>query len=148
MSEDAPAPLLESGDSDGWEHYFTLFADEPALHDEFRRIAVFDFVTNNTDRKSGHVLRGSDGRIWAIDHGLCFSAAFKLRTVIWDFAGEPISDALLDDVGNLIDEVPAEVAELLTEREVRALQGRARYLFAAREFPIDETGRRFPWPLV
>lgn len=153
IREDAPFGVgslqwfVDSSDSVGWEHYFTLY-EEPALHDDFRRIAVFDFLTNNTDRKSGHVLRGSDGKIWAIDHGLCFSATFKLRTVIWDFAGEPIAADLLDDVGNLIDEVPCEVAELLSEPEVRALQGRARYLFGAREFPIDVTGRRFPWPLV
>ncbi|WP_225735851.1 SCO1664 family protein [Gulosibacter chungangensis] len=153
IREDAPFGVgslqwfVDSSDSEGWEHYFTLYED-PALHDDFRRIAVFDFLTNNTDRKSGHVLRGSDGKIWAIDHGLCFSATFKLRTVIWDFAGEPIAAELLDAVGNLIDEVPGEVAELLSGPEVRAIQGRARYLFGAREFPIDVTGRRFPWPLV
>ena len=85
------------------EHYFTLFADAPETHRELARIALFDYVTNNTDRKSGHVLRGDDGRVWGIDHGLCFSADFKLRTVIWDFAGEPIPDALLEDIAPLAE---------------------------------------------
>jgi uncharacterized repeat protein (TIGR03843 family) len=77
-------------ESDFQEHYFTLYGDAPETRRELARIALFDYVANNTDRKSGHVLRGDDGRIWGIDHGLCFSSAFKLRTVIWDFAGEPI----------------------------------------------------------
>lgn len=68
------------------EHYFTLYQDAPETHRELARVALFDYVANNTDRKSGHVLRGDDGRIWGIDHELCFSAAFKLRTVIWDSA--------------------------------------------------------------
>lgn len=151
IREDAPfgiGSLQRFVEGDHRHHYYTLFRDAQELHDEFRRIAVFDFVANNTDRKSGHVLRDGGGRIWAIDHGLCFSSAFKLRTVIWDFEGEPIATELLEDVGELIDEVPSDVAALLDAREVRALQGRARYLFAAREFPADATGYGVPWPLV
>ena len=59
------------------EHYFTLFEDAPETHRDLARIALFDYVANNTDRKSGHVLRGDDGRVWGIDHGLCFSASFQ-----------------------------------------------------------------------
>ncbi len=113
------------------EHYFTLFEDAPETHRELARIALFDFVANNTDRKSGHVLRGDDGRIWGIDHGLCFSAAFKLRTVIWDFAGEPIPDALLADIAPLAEAVPAELAELLDDDEVTALQRRVQRMLVA-----------------
>ena len=58
------------------EHYFTLYSDAPETHRQLARIALFDYVSNNTDRKSGHVLRGDDGRVWGIDHGLCFSASF------------------------------------------------------------------------
>ena len=76
------------------------------------------------------MLRGDDGRIWGIDHGLCFSAAFKLRTVIWDFAGEPIPDALLEDIAPLAEAVPPEVAELLDDDEVTALQRRVQRLLA------------------
>ncbi|MET1021402.1 MAG: SCO1664 family protein [Arthrobacter sp.] len=130
------------------KHYFTLYADAPETHPELVRMALFDYVTNNTDRKSGHVLRGGDGRIWGIDHGLCFSAAFKLRTVIWDFAGEPIPVGLLEDIAPLAEAVPPEVAELLDDDEVTALHHRVRRLLQARVLPVDVSGRRYPWPLV
>lgn len=129
-------------------HFFVLVDTAAETHDDLRRIAVFDAVTNNTDRKSGHVLRGFDGRIWGIDHGLCFAAAPKLRTVIWDFAGEPIADDLLADLGPLLDEVPADVADLLDDDEVDALQRRVLRLTVERRLPQDLTGMAFPWPLV
>ena len=135
-------------EGDVQEHYFTLYEDAPETHRELARMALFDFVANNTDRKSGHVLRGGDGRIWGIDHGLCFSASFKLRTVIWDFAGEPIPEALLQDIAPLATAVPPEVAGLLDENEVASLQHRVQRLLHARVLPVDRTGRRYPWPLV
>jgi len=61
-------------------------------------MALFDLIANNTDRKAGHCLRGEDGHIWGIDHGLTFHAQPKLRTVIWDFGGEPIPKELLRDL--------------------------------------------------
>lgn len=130
------------------EHYFTLLADSPEAHDELRRLATFDAVANNTDRKSGHVLRGNDGRIWGIDHGLTFAAPYKLRTVIWDFGGEPIADCLLEDIAPLAGEVPAAVADLLDAREVTALRQRVRRLLREETLPVDPTGMRYPWPLV
>ena len=120
----------------------------PETHAKLARIALFDFVANNTDRKSGQVLRGDDGRIWGIDHGLCFSAAFKLRTVIWDFAGEPISESLLANIAPLAESVPAELAELLDDDEVTALQRRVQRMLVAGSLPVDRTGMRYPWPLV
>ncbi|MGA0131405.1 MAG: SCO1664 family protein, partial [Ilumatobacteraceae bacterium] len=68
-------------DADFEQHYFTLFENQPELHQQFRNIAVYDIVANNTDRKSGHVLIDAQRHVWGIDHGLCFSADFKLRTV-------------------------------------------------------------------
>ena len=130
------------------EHYFTLYEDASETHRELARIALFDYVANNTDRKSGHVLRGDDGRIWGIDHGLCFSAAFKLRTVIWDFASNPIPGALLQDIAPLVEAVPADLAELLDDEEVTALQRRVQRLLVAGVLPVDRTGMRYPWPLV
>ena len=130
------------------EHYFTLYEDAPETHPDLSRIAVFDYVANNTDRKSGHVLRGDDGRIWGIDHGLCFSADFKLRTVIWDFAGDPIPDALLEDIAPLAKAVPPDVAELLDAEEVTALERRVQRLLREGVLPVDRTGMRYPWPLV
>lgn len=69
-------------------HFFEQ-REEPALVPQLQRIALFDYVANNADRKGGHCLLDADGRIWAIDHGLCFHAQYKLRSVIWDWAGEP-----------------------------------------------------------
>jgi len=135
-------------EGDHREHYFTLYDDRPDLHDTFRRMAVFDCIANNTDRKSGHVLLGDDGHVYGIDHGLCFAADFKLRTVIWDFAGEEIPAADLATIEPLADAVPEGLAALLNREEVAALQARVRRLLTTRILPIDHTGRRVPWPLV
>ncbi|WP_193103216.1 hypothetical protein [Brachybacterium sp. FME24] len=113
-----------------------------------RRLAVFDVLANNADRKAGHVLHGHDGRLWAIDHGLSFAEELKLRTVIWDFAGDALGDETLEVLWTVIDEVPDEITELLHPVEVRALRGRARWLAAVGELPGDPTGMRLPWPLI
>lgn len=135
-------------DADFEQHYFTLFESQPELHDQFRDIAVFDIVANNTDRKSGHVLIDADKHVWGIDHGLCFAADFKLRTVIWEFGGEALPEPLLDAVRKVADTVPLEVASLLDSDEVEALTHRAAWLLEHRQFPVDDSGRRYPWPLV
>ena len=75
------------------QHYFTL---EGTHADEFRRVALFDMVVNNADRKGGHCLLAPDGTIWVVDHGVCFNEEPKLRTVIWEHVGEPIPPDLLD----------------------------------------------------
>jgi uncharacterized repeat protein (TIGR03843 family) len=134
--------------SDFEQHYFTLFEGRPDLHDQLRTICAFDLIANNTDRKSGHCLLGLDGRVWAIDNGLCFAPAFKLRTVIWEFADEPIPDDVLDRFATACDRVPAAVADHLEEDEVAALLGRIRSVLARPVFPSDTTGHRYPWPLV
>lgn len=130
------------------EHYFTLYSHAPETHPCLIQIALFDYVANNTDRKSGHVLRGHDGRVWGIDHGLCFSAGFKLRTVIWEFAGDPIPGPLLQDVTPLAEAVPSGMAAVLDESEVAALQRRVRRVLREGVLPVDHTGMRYPWPLV
>jgi len=134
-------------DADFEQHYFTLFEARPELHDHFRDIAVFDILANNTDRKSGHVLVDSESRVWAIDHGLCFAADFKLRTVIWEFGGEGISDAILGAVERVAN-LPLDVAALLADDEVSACAERAAWLLEHRRLPVDPSGRRYPWPLV
>lgn len=135
-------------DADESQHYFTLDQRAPEVCAALHALALFDLVANNADRKSGHVLRDADGRIWAIDNGLCFAADFKLRTVIWDFAGELIPEDLLSELAPLLAEVPAELAALLGTEEVSALRTRVRSLLKTRRFPIDHSGRRVPWPLV
>ncbi len=134
--------------SDFEQHYFTLHEHRPELHDELRSICAFDLIANNTDRKGGHCLLGLDGRVWAIDNGLCFSASFRLRTVIWEFAGEPVPTAIRGDIARLAKKVPLEVASLLADDEVDALQARAAALVARPVFPGDPSGHRYPWPLV
>ena len=115
--------------------------EDPAHHDRLRRICLFDLVANNADRKSGHCLLGEDGQIYAIDNGLCFHQDPKLRTVIWNFAGDTIPGGLLDDLRALLDRgVPAALAALLAPGEVQALRGRAQALIARRRFPADRSG--------
>jgi uncharacterized repeat protein (TIGR03843 family) len=130
------------------EHYFTLHEKREDLYPQMRAMAAFDLLANNTDRKSGHCLLGLDGNLWAIDNGLCFAAEFKLRTVIWDFAGEPLPAELLPAITALAETVPLDVATLLADEEIEALRRRAAALIDDPVFPADPTGRRYPWPLV
>lgn len=135
-------------DADHQQHYFTIHEARPDLHAPLRALAVLDLIANNTDRKSGHVLIDSDDHIWGIDHGLCFAADFKLRTVIWEFGGEPIADSLLQTVQRIADTVPPDLEALLVDDEIDALRERARWLIEHPIMPIDSSGRRYPWPLV
>ena len=135
-------------DADDSAHYFTLDPDQPGLAGPLRAMAAFDVVANNADRKAGHVLLDPAGHLWGIDHGLCFAAPVKLRTVIWDFAEEPIPDVVLDGLVRLASDAPAELGELIEPQELAALQARARLLARAGRFPADHTGRRVPWPMV
>ena len=140
--------LQEFVDADFEQHYFTLYEDE-SRHDTLRRLCLFDLLANSTDRKSGHCLLAPDGRILAIDNGLSFHREFKLRTVIWEFGGEPIDDDLLDDVRRLDDDGPPPgLVALLDPFELDALAARARAVLDDAHFPVDPTGRRYPWPLV
>jgi len=137
--------LIESNPD---EHYFTIFEQRQDLHDQFRAMCAFDIVANNTDRKSGHVLVDKNSHVWGIDHGVCFSEDFKLRTVIWEFGGEDITPQLLEKIKPLIETVPLEVATLLSTQEVVAISERAKWLVEGARFPVDPSGRHYPWPLV
>ena len=130
------------------EHYFIL-REEPAHHRWFQRLCAFDFIINSTDRKGGHILLGEDGRLYAIDNGLTFHCEFKLRTVIWEWAGEPLPTDMADDAARLLDHgLPPDVAGLLTLHEQDALLARTGALVGEGRFPTDPSGRRHPWPLV
>jgi Phosphatidylinositol 3- and 4-kinase len=137
---------------DATEHYFTLGAERA---DDFRRIAMFDIVVNNADRKAGHCLLGEDGAIWVIDHGVCFSDEPKLRTVIWDFIDEPIPRVLADDLARFGAGLVAGGATrraleaLLAPAEVDATAERLDRLVASGRFPEPEPGvRPIPWPPI
>jgi len=130
------------------QHYFTI-RDAGEHRAVLEQLCVFDIVSNNTDRKGGHVLLDRERRVWAIDNGLSFHAEFKLRTVIWDFGGESIPRRVLDELVRLLDEgIPAVVAETLDAFERDAVLARSRALVKEARFPVDHTGRRYPWPLV
>ncbi len=143
-----PGSLQLFVEADFEQHYLTL-AERAEHREQFQRICLFDLLTNNADRKSGHCLLAADGRVWAIDNGLMFHAEPKLRTVIWEFAGQPIPHHLLADLRRLAKGgVPADVAELIEPAEQHALLGRARALAKRRAFPQDASGARYPWPPV
>lgn len=129
-------------------NYFTLVEDEH-YRAELAEIAAFDLVANNADRKAGHVLLLRSGRCVAVDHGLCFHVVPKLRTVMWDFVGEPIPDGILEGCERLLSGDVRRLAALLTDAELAATRRRARALLERPRFPAPPEGRRpYPWPLV
>jgi hypothetical protein len=142
-----PGSFQRFVDSDETAHYFTLNEDE-RWQSQLRRIAVFDVVANNADRKSGHVLLG-DGRLYGIDHGLTFHEDYKLRTVIWDFAGQPLDEDVAEGLRRLVrDGLPPSLENLLDLDERRALRDRVGSLLASERLPEPHSDRCYPWPLV
>ncbi len=143
------AQLFINADYD--EHYFTLKERYP---DQFRRIALFDLVINNADRKGGHVLLDDDEHVWAIDHGIAFHDEYKLRTVIWEYVGQALAEdeqaALRQLQEQLQDDQPLAqaLAELLFPREIAALQSRLNALIKRGAFPGPRGSRAMPWPPV
>ncbi|HMK09530.1 MAG TPA: SCO1664 family protein [Anaerolineales bacterium] len=138
-------------DLDPERHYFTFEEDEKQ---RLRPAALFDVLVNNADRKGGHILLDEAGHVWLIDHGVCFHHEPKLRTVVWDFAGEPIPDDLRQDVAGFHRRLTTEAAlqrtfaALLAPAEVEALQERAAAIVGQGTFPFPGEGRPYPWPLV
>jgi len=132
------------------DHYFTLLEEHA---DRFRAFAWFDVLANNTDRKGGHCLYDLANReVLGIDHGLTFHVAWKLRTVIWEFAGESLPDAAADDVGRALTELDRgalgeRLSELLAPQEIDAVVRRATALLAG-GLPEPEDYYSTPWPLV
>ena len=106
-------------EADFSEHYFTMMESRPSVHHRFRTMATFDLIANNADRKGGHLLlRPEDDTVWGIDQGLCFNVEPKLRTVLWDFAGEKIPKHLCADVERVASMQPGTLGpldELLTD---------------------------------
>lgn len=134
-------------------HYFNFSV---ADHQRLKPVVVLDVLLNNADRKGSHIIRAEDGHLWAIDQGLCFHTQPKLRTVIWEFAGEPIPENLLADMQRLKDELKREESILNKElikyirpAEINAVGQRIDQLLTARQFPVpDSRERPFPWPPV
>lgn len=115
---------------------------------EVERLVLFDHVANNADRKIGHCLRDNLGRVWGIDHGLTFNAVPKLRTVLWQYVGRPISAPLLADLDRMVAgeaELRRELGGYLDESELDALFARAARLRELGEYPSLNPRRNVPY---
>lgn len=139
-------------DHDPEINYFTF---DETMHPQLMRLAAFDYVVNNADRKGGHCLLDSQGHLWGIDHGITFHTAPKLRTVIWDFAGQPVPEPLLLDLERLCATIEDEtnpyrhsLGELLSEGEIRTFHARIRHMLKHKKFPNPGSGPNYPWPPV
>ncbi len=158
-----PTIVREGGLSAGLGVLQLFVVHDPALHyfnlkdgreDEMRRIMLFDWLTNNADRKGGHTLQDAAGRLWCIDHGITFHTEDKLRTVIWDFQGTPVPAALVQDVCDFADrlrddsELRGRIAELLSDSELSSLEERAAAIDRERVYPPPPAYRPYPWPMI
>jgi uncharacterized repeat protein (TIGR03843 family) len=131
-------------------HYFNLSKDDIQ---GLRPVVLFDLLINNADRKGSHLLFDNDHHLWLIDHGISFHSENKLRTVIWDFADQPIPETLKKDIGDFLrsllpgTKLCLELQALLSLRELDALAVRAEQLIGLQNFPRpDPDQRSFPWP--
>ena len=146
-----PAGWLHVLDAEGRDGHPVVLAhaDDPTL----RRMALFDAVTNNTDRKGGHILRHASGAIYGVDHGLTFNLEDKLRTVLWGWAGDPLGDEAVEVLDRLVTDLSGDSAlrstleELLAGREVHRTARRAAQLLRRRRYPEPPGGwPAIPWP--
>lgn len=134
-------------------HYFTF--NDAAHESQLMQLALFDAVVNNADRKGGHCLLDADDRVWGIDHGLTFHPMNKLRTVIWDWAGEALPAHLASDLGTLCQQLDdpkndhaQQLQKLLSANEIRALKNRVNRLLQTNTYPMPGAGPNRPWPAV
>ena len=146
---DIPAGWLRvaaARDDDG-NAYALAHADDPRL----ARMAVLDAVINNADRKGGHVLVGPEGRLYGVDHGVCFHVEDKLRTVLWGWTRRQLPDEAVEVLGRLADALDGPLGEALaphhTGSEVAATAQRVRRLRSSRRFPRPPADwPAMPWP--
>jgi uncharacterized repeat protein (TIGR03843 family) len=131
-------------------HYFNF---EEKDRQRLRPVVLFDILINNADRKGSHLLVDADERLWLIDHGICFHVEDKLRTVIWDFAGESLPENLCQDISRFVKRMressprTEKLKEHISKDEFLALMARAERLLAEGHFPDPHASRRFqPWP--
>lgn len=147
-----PGSLQQYIEHDPNNHYFNF---EEKDRQRLRPVVVFDLIVNNADRKGGHILQDAQSHLWLIDHGLCFHAEEKLRTVVWDFSGEEIPGDIMSSVGQIVEQLKdgeglyTEMLRYLRPGEVAAMQVRARKLCESGHFPSPPASRRsYPWPPV
>ena len=146
-----PGSLQQYIDYNPNYHYFNF---KPADRDRLRPVVLFDLLINNADRKGSHLLiQKRTRKLYLIDHGLCFHVEDKLRTVIWDFAGDAIPADLLSALSTFCanlagpGSLSAELEPYLSQEELVALRSRAEALLAGGQFPLPPEDRRaFPYP--
>jgi uncharacterized repeat protein (TIGR03843 family) len=133
-------------------HYFNFSAED---RERLKPTVLFDYLINNADRKGSHLLVDEKNHIWLIDHGVCFHAEDKLRTVIWDFAGQPIPHSLAASIRHFQacleedERLLAGLKEHLAQSEIKMLSSRASWLSAQKNFPDPPAHRRAtPWPPI
>lgn len=133
-------------------HFFQFSQEDKA---RTRAVALLDVVLNNTDRKGGHILVDPDGKIWLIDHGVCFHVDPKLRTVIWDFAEMPLTPEEQTQLKQLLQQLNPDsslypkLQHYLTQREIQAIIGRIKATLKSGKFPSPSTeSHSIPWPPV
>jgi len=117
--------------------------------DDLRRVALFDVLVNNADRKAGHLLVDTTGHVWSVDHGICFHDEPKLRTVIWAFEGDAVPEGLVRDVESLQADgrVFDALRDLLAIEEVDAFCRRIDRVLRTRRYPSPGPGgHHVPWP--
>lgn len=137
------------GEGPQGEDVVVAHATDPRL----RRIALFDLVVNNADRKGGHVLVDTAGQTWAIDHGLSFHTDPKVRTVLWGWAGQPLPEADIHGLRAIRDGLEPDgklretLSDLLSPAEIEALLNRVDDLLTSGVFPVPGPGYPLPWPL-
>ncbi len=138
-------PVLQAYDYAG-DEVTLVHADDIRL----RRMAVFDVLINNADRKGGHILSGVDGHVYGVDHGVSLHVDDKLRTVLWGWAGKPVDDDTLETVSLLRDQLRGTLGEQLCEhitgREIDALHARTVALLDNPVMPTPDRRRPIPWP--
>jgi uncharacterized repeat protein (TIGR03843 family) len=138
-------PILQAYDYAG-DEVTLIHADDVRL----RRMAIFDVLVNNADRKGGHILHGVDDRVYGVDHGLCLHSEDKLRTVLWGWAGKPVDDEAMDAISCLVENLRGplvdQLAPHITRAEIAALRGRARNLLDLPVMPGPDRRRPIPWP--
>ena len=141
-------------DHDPRRHYFVLLETDD-YDEQLMRMATFDLLVNNADRKGGHVLLDSADSIWGCDHGLTFHIESKLRTVIWEFGGQPLPSAWCADLQRLAADLRDDTAlarrlrDLLSPAEIEILAVRAEAIVRMGQLPdLDEDERPYPWPPI
>ena len=139
-------------DHDPDYHYFHF---DESLIPQLKRMALFDVLVNNADRKGGHCIVDEENHLWGIDHGITFHAQHKLRTVIWNFVNQPIADDLLADIQKLRSKLETEndaylceMETLITKSELRSFIRRIDTILTNKFYPAPGPGPNHPWPPV